>query len=252
MSEIGDIFLRKKEQGQRLAALTAYDYVFGRLLDDMGLDFLLVGDSVGMVQMGLPDTTGVTIEHMEHHLRCVVRAARKTPVFADLPAICGRGVEGLMEGAKRLMGAGAVAVKLEGGVERELEVRRLVGEGIPFVGHLGMLPQRVREEGGYRVKGRTREEARKLFEDAEFLERAGAVAVVLELVEPEVAAEICSRHRIPFIGIGSGLGCDGQILVSYDLLGLMPWFRPSFVVPEAELGVEVRRAVGAFIERTRG
>lgn len=252
MSELALDLRAKKAAGKRLATLTAYDYVFGRLLDEAGLDFVLVGDSLGMVQMGLPDTTTVTMADMLHHVRAVSRGVRNTPVVADLPADAGPGTSGIVDCSRALIEAGAHAVKLEGGLERADEIRAIAGAGIPLVGHLGMLPQRVVIEGGYRIKGRTEEEAGALIEAARLLDGCGAAAVVLELVVPEVAARLAESFAVPFIGIGSGPGCDGEILVTHDLVGLMPWFRPAFVRPEADLAAAFQSAVRAYVHRTRG
>ena len=239
-----------KARGHRLSALTAYDYPMGRLLDESGLDLILVGDSVGMVVLGYPDTTEVTMEDMIHHTRAVARGVNRALLVADLPANSYLTPEAALTNARRLVAAGARAVKLEGGVSMRAQVEAITSAGIPFVGHIGMLPQSVREEGGYRVKGRSDAEAQALLEDAQALEAAGACAVVLEIVTPKTAKFITSHVGIPTIGIGSGSDCDGQILVTYDLLGLFPWFQPKFVSPTAQLAANIREAVAAYIEQT--
>ena len=247
--DIAETFRKKKASGGKFASLTAYDYTFARLLDDAGLDFLLVGDSVGMVQLGLPDTVGVTMADMIHHTRSVARGTKLTPVFADLPAgSCATPAEALVH-ARQLVAEGARVVKIEGGREMLPCIEVIVNAGIPVCGHIGMLPQQVRIEGGYKIKGKSDDEAAKLLDDARALDDAGVVAAVLELVTPTLAAEITRAVSYPTIGIGSGDDCDGQILVTYDLLGLCPWFRPRFVRPEAELATPFREAVARYVKR---
>jgi len=225
-----------KARGERIAALTTYDYPMTRLLDEAGIPLLLVGDSLGMVVLGLPDTTGVTLEDMEHHVRAAARARPRALLVADLPAHSYDTPEQALASARRLVAAGAEAVKAEGGRDILPQVRAIVGAGIPYLGHLGMLPQSVHLEGGYHIKGRTDTERQRLLADAEALAGAGAFAIVLELVTRTVAAEITRRLPIPTIGIGSGPDCDGQILVTHDLMGLLPWVRLRHARPLAELG----------------
>lgn len=245
-------FLRElKKSGQKIASLTAYDYPMARILDDAGLDFLLVGDSLGMVVLGYPDTTSVTMEDMVHHTRAVARGAVKTWVVSDLPKGSHPDPETAVQNAARLIQAGADAVKVEGGRECLPMIQAILGQGIPVVGHLGMLPQRVREEGGYRIKGRSESEAGGLDADAAALDEAGVSAIVLELVHPPVAERISRALAVPTIGIGSGLGCDGQILVLHDVVGLFPWFRPRFATARAELAAEVARSAAEFVAATR-
>ncbi len=236
-----------KQSGQKVTSLTAYDYPTARLLDDVGLDFLLVGDSLGMVVLGHPDTTSVTMEDMLHHTRAVARGAEKTWVVADLPLGSVRTVEAAVRNARRLCEAGADAVKLEGGRECVEAIQAICGEGIPVIGHLGMLPQRVREEGGYHIKGRSEDQAESLLADATALEAAGVSAIVLELVHPPVAKAISQNLRIPTVGIGSGPDCNGQILVLHDVVGLFPWFRPRFAKCRADIASEIRRAASEFV-----
>src|SRR6266849_1920190 len=199
-----------KARGEKIAALTAYDFPTAKLLDEAGIPFLLVGDSLGMVVLGYADTTFVTMAEMEHHV---------------------------------LVAAGAEAVKAEGGRNILPQVRAIVADGIPFLGHLGMLPQSVREEGGYRIKGKSDAEREALLADAAALAEAGAFAVVLELVTPPVAKAISQAIAIPTIGIGSGPDCDGQILVTHDLLGMFPWFTPKFVRPKLDVADQIRTVV---------
>lgn len=247
LHRLADLVDRKK-QGPPLAVLTAYDYPTARLLDEAGIDLLLVGDSLGMVVLGLPDTVGVTMADMLHHTRAVRRGARRAPVVADLPYHSYLMPGQAAHNARRLIAAGADAVKLEGGEAMADQVRAITAEGIAFVGHIGMLPQSVREEGGYKKKGKTADSAEQLLRDARALEAAGACAVVLESVVPEVAAAITRAIGIPTIGIGAGNEVDGQVLVTPDLIGSFPWFRPPFARARAEVAAEISRAVTEFRE----
>jgi 3-methyl-2-oxobutanoate hydroxymethyltransferase len=228
---------------ERIAALTAYDFPMTRLLDEAGIPFLLVGDSLGMVVLGYPDTTHVTMADMEHHVRAAARAKPSALLAADMPFGSYETVETALTNALRLRAAGAEAVKAEGGRAIIEQVRAIVGAGIPFIGHLGMLPQHVVEEGGYRIKGKNEHEREALFADAEALEAAGASAIVLELVTPPVAAELTRKLSVPTIGIGSGKACDGQILVIHDLLGLWPWTQLKHVKPLMNAADEIKAAV---------
>lgn len=239
----------KKERGEKISALTAYDYPLARLLDESGVDVVLVGDSLGMVVLGFSDTTSVTMEHMIHHCRAVARGVKQALLVADLPFASYVTPELAVQNARRLMDAGAHAVKLEGALISQIQA--IVSEGIPLMAHLGMLPQSVRVEGGYKTKGLTDAEAEKLVENAKAVETAGAFAVVLELVQPEVAKKITEAISIPTIGIGSGPLCDGQILVTHDLIGLFPWFKPKFVSRQADVAAEIRGAVTAFVKQTQ-
>jgi 3-methyl-2-oxobutanoate hydroxymethyltransferase len=244
-------FRDKKKRGERITALTAYDYPTARLLDESGIDMILVGDSLGMVVLGYDDTTQVTLAEMLHHTRAVARGVKRALLIGDLPIHTYDTAAQAVASARALIEAGAQAVKLEGGVSHVPQIEAIVAEGIPLMGHIGMLPQSVREEGGYKVKGRTQSEAEALVRDGLAVEKAGAFAVVLEIVSPETARQITNALEIPTIGIGSGEHCDGQILVTHDLIGLFPWFTPKFVSPEARVGDEIRRAVQVFIGRTR-
>ena len=241
-----------KAAGRPLACLTAYDYPTARLLDESGVDLILVGDSVGMVVLGLPDTVDVTMADMLHHTRAAARGVSRALLVADLPSGAYADPAQAVTNAQRLLEAGARAVKLEGGVAVRPQLDALTAAGIPFVGHVGMLPQQVREEGGYRIKGRTEEGLRALVADGQAVEAAGGFAVVIELATREAARALTAAVAIPTIGIGAGPDCDGQILVTHDLIGLFPWFTPKFVRPEARVGESIRAAVGAFVARTRG
>ena len=235
-----------KGRGKKIAALTAYDFPMARLLDEAGIPLVLVGDSLGMVVLGYPDTTHVTLAEMEHHVRAVARAKLQAMVAADLPYRSYETVRLAVSSARRLREAGAEAVKAEGGRAIQDQVRALTDAGIPFIGHLGMLPQHVLEEGGYRVVGKKETERQALLADAEALVGAGAFAIVLELVIPTVAAEITRQIPIPTIGIGSGADCDGQILVIHDLLGLWPWYHLKHVKPKLNAAEQIRAAVQAW------
>jgi len=232
-----------KARGEKIAALTAYDFPTAKLLDEAGIPFLLVGDSLGMVVLGYADTTFVTMAEMEHHVRAVARAKPRALLGADLPFQSYPTAGEALQNARRLVAAGAEAVKAEGGRSILPQVRAIVADGIPFLGHLGMLPQSVREEGGYRIKGKSDPEREALLADAAALAEAGAFAVVLELVTPPVAKAISQAIAIPTIGIGSGPDCDGQILVTHDLLGMFPWFTPKFVRPKLDLAAQIRAVV---------
>lgn len=243
---------QRKQSGRKLAVLTAYDYPTARLLDEAGVDLILVGDSLGMVVLGLPDTTGVTMADMLHHTRAVRRGVKRAPVIADLPFHSYDTPEEAVKNSRLLVEAGADAVKLEGGRSKIGQVRAIIAAGIPFVGHIGMLPQSVREEGGYKKKGRTEEGAAVLLDDARALDEAGACAVVLESIVPDVAARITAEVSMSTIGIGAGSRCDGQVLVTPDLLGSFPWFRPPFAKARADVAGETLRAVREWAVEVRG
>jgi 3-methyl-2-oxobutanoate hydroxymethyltransferase len=238
-----------KNQLRKQAWLTAYDYPLGRLLDESGIDLILVGDSLGMVVLGYEDTVDVTMDELLHHLKAVRRGVKRAPVAADLPNHSYDTPDQALFNAKRLTEAGADAVKLEGALIDQINA--ITSHGIEVIGHLGMLPQHVREEGGYHKKGKSADEAKTLLADAVALQEAGCCAVVLELVEASLSKTITERLDIPTIGIGSGAGCDGQILVTPDLLGLQPWFRPAFVKPKADLATPIQAAIKEYIREIR-
>ena len=239
-----DTIRAMKAARQRIGALTAYDYPMTRLLDEAGIPILLVGDSLGMVVLGYPDTTHVTLSEMEHHIRAAARARPRALLVGDLPYHTYQSPAQAVISAQRLVAAGAEAVKAEGGGDILPQIRAIQAAGIPFMGHVGMLPQHVLEEGGkYRIKGKDDAGRAKLLDDAAALADAGVFAVVLELVTPPVAKEITAQFPFAPIGIGSGPDCDGQILVTHDLLGAFPWFTPKFVQPKLRVGEDVRRVV---------
>lgn len=251
MTNLVEKYREMKKRGDKITSLTAYDYPTARLLDESGIDIILVGDSLGMVVLGYEDTTQVTLAEMLHHTRASARGVKSALVVGDMPIHTFETPEQAVETAKQFINAGAQAVKLEGGVSHVAHIEAITRAGIPYMAHIGMLPQHVREQGGYKVKGKTRPQAEGLIADARAVEKAGAFSVVLEIVVPEIARQITNAISIPTIGIGSGEYCDGQILVTHDLIGLFPWFTPKFVSPEARVADEIRKAARAFIERTR-
>ena len=244
--------LRAMKGRKRIAALTAYDFPLAKILDAAGIPLLLVGDSLGMVTLGYPDTTHVTMAEMEHHVRAVARAKPAALLAADLPWQSCSTVAAAVENARRLIAAGAEAVKAEGGRAIEAQVRAIVAAGIPFLGHIGMLPQNVLVEGGYHVIGKIPAERAALLDDAVALEEAGAFAVVLELIEASVAREITRRISIPTIGIGAGSACDGEILVTLDLLGTSAGTIPRHVKKHWSFGEQMRGAAVEWIQDVTG
>jgi len=248
MEKITPDIIRQMKGREPVAALTVYDYPMARMLDGCGVPLLLVGDSLGMVVLGLPDTTGVTMDDMLHHTRAAARAQPNALLAADLPAGSCRTQVDTLANSRRLIAAGAEAVKAEGGLEIGEYVRAIVAEGIPFLGHLGMLPQKVKEEGGYKIKGRRPDERTMLIDDAGALADAGAFAIVLELVEPDVAGELTASLPIPTIGIGSGLDCDGQILVTTDLWATSPDYIPKHVHPNEHVKIEMETTIANWMK----
>ncbi len=230
-----------------LAELTAYDYPTARLVDEAGFDMILVGDSLGMVMLGYPDTTHVTMEHMLHHCEPVARAVTNAVVIGDMPIHSYDTPEQAVMNARRLMATGVDAVKLEGGAAKEEHIRAITQAGIPVQGHIGLLPQKVLEEGGFRMKGKTDEEAAALMRDMEAVVRAGVFSVVVECTKHSVAAAITQACPVPVIGIGAGHGtCDGEVAVIHDLVGAFPWFVPSFIRPMGDVAGEISRAARAW------
>lgn len=246
MTKVTPESISRMKGRKRIAALTAYDFPTAKLLSEVGIDIILVGDSLGMVVLGYPDTTSVTMADMEHHTRAAARAMPQSLLAADLPSGSYNTPETAVANAKRLIAAGAEAVKAEGGLAIAEQIKAIRTAGIPFLGHIGMLPQTILQEKRYRIKGRSPEEKQALIADAQFLADVGAFAVVLELVDPPLAAEITKSIPIPTIGIGSGQDCDGQILVFNDLVGTFPWFRPRFVKPRIEAFALMRDAIMAW------
>jgi 3-methyl-2-oxobutanoate hydroxymethyltransferase len=240
-----------KRSGRKLAMLTAYDYPGARLLEEAGVDWVLVGDSLGMVVLGYPDTTHVTLDDMLHHTAAVARGLSRTPLISDLPIGTYGTPEAAVQNARALLHVGAHAVKIEGGASHRSQIEALVAEGIPVMGHIGMLPQSVLLEGGYHLKGKTPEASDVLLADALALADAGVFAMVLELVHPAAAQRITEAAPVPTIGIGSGTHCDGQVLVTHDLTGAFPWFRPKFATAKAAVGDTIRSAAAEFAADAR-
>ncbi len=236
------------KKGQAVVSeLTAYDYPTARLLDEANVDMILVGDSLGMVMLGYEDTTHVTLAHMLHHGAAVVRAVKNALVVLDMPIHTYDTPEQALETARALMNIGADAVKLEGGADKEEHIRTIVQAGIPVQAHIGMLPQKVKEEGGFHMKGKTEEEAAAIMQDMEAVVRAGAFSVVIECTKHSVAAAITRACPIVTIGIGAGRGtCDGEVAVFHDLVGGYPWFVPGFARPKANIAAEISRAVAEW------
>ena len=246
MNEKFENILRKMGKSP-ISQLTAYDYPTARMLDEAGVDMILVGDSLGMMVLGYPDTTHVTMQHMLHHAEGVVRGAKNALVVVDMPIHSFDTPEMALENARLLMQTGADAVKLEGGTAQESAIRAITSAGIPLQAHIGLLPQKVKEEGGYHMKGKSDVEAEALRKDLEAVIRAGAFSVVIECTRHSVAAALTKISSIPTIGIGSGHGtCHGEVCVFHDLVGGFPWFVPGFVTPGANISGEISRAVNQW------
>ena len=241
-------FRQWKQEGRPITMLTAYDYLLARQVDEAGIDAILVGDSVGNVLLGYDSTLAVTMKDMLHHVRAVVRGVSRALVVADMPFLSYQvsPEEAIRNAGRFLQEGGAQAVKLEGGKPVTKVVKAITACGIPVMGHIGLTPQYVHQLGGYRVQGRLAEAAHTLVEEAVELSAAGIFALVLECVPQEVAAEITRIVEVPTIGIGAGPHCDGQVLVTHDLLGWQKKFSPRFVKRYAELGNVIEQALGAF------
>ena len=234
---------------KKLVVVTAYDALFTRVIEQAGIDVILVGDSLGVVVQGKPDTLSVTMDDMVYHTRLVAQSRQQALVIADMPFMSYQASEEeAIHNAGRLIQAGAMAVKLEGGGTMVDRVRALTTVGIPVMGHLGMTPQSVNRFGGYKVQGRETTQADALLDDARALETAGAFALVLEAMPATLAQSMTQAVSIPTIGIGAGLHCDGQVLVLYDLLGLFDEFVPKFVKPYAHLKADALQALRRFKE----
>ena len=240
-------------KGEKVVCLTAYDYCFARILDQSGVDLLLVGDSLGSVVQGHDNTLPVTVDDVIYHTRAVIRGRRRALVVSDMPFMTFQlGVDEAKRNAGRLVQeGGAESVKLEGGVTQAATIEALVKMGVPVMGHVGLTPQSVHQFGGYRIQGRGEADARAILDDAMAVEQAGAFAVVLEGIPVQLAREITQRVSIPTIGIGAGLHCDGQILVVHDMLGLFDDFTPKFVKRYANLKETIGGAVQSYMEEVR-
>ena len=242
-----------KEKGEKIVCLTAYDYCFARILDQAGIDLLLVGDSLGSVVQGHGSTLPVTMDDVIYHTRAVIRGRRRALVVSDMPFMTFQlGVDEAKRNAGRLVQeGGAESVKLEGGVTQAATIEALVKMGVPVMGHVGLTPQSVHQFGGYRIQGRGEADARAILDDAMAVEQAGAFAVVLEGIPVQLAKEITQRLSIPTIGIGAGMHCDGQILVVHDMLGLFDDFTPKFVKRYANLKDTIGGAVQSYMDEVR-
>lgn len=242
-------FRQKKERGEPITMLTAYDYPTAMAIDKSGIDSILVGDSLAMVVLGYENTLPVTMDEMLHHARAVARGAKAPLLVGDMPFMSYQvSVEDAVRNAGRFLQQGGMdAVKLEGGRERADAVRAITGAGIPVMGHLGLTPQSVHQLGGFRAQGKTSSAAKRLFEDAQILEEAGAFSLVLEAVPARLAEYISKHISIPTIGIGAGAGCDGQVLVTHDLLGLFERFTPKFVRQYANLHETMNKAFTDYL-----
>lgn len=240
----------KKDQGLPIAMLTAYDYPSALLVDQAGIDVILVGDSLGMVVLGMESTVPVTMDEMLHHCRAVARGARRSSLVGDMPFMSYQAdIAEAIRNAGRFLKEGRMdAVKLEGGREVSATVSAIVDAGIPVMGHIGLTPQSASKLGGYRVQGKSAADAMRLLDDALALQEAGCYAIVLEAIPAPVAQAISTRLNIPTIGIGAGPGCDGQVLVFHDLIGLFDRFTPRFVRRYAQVGESISSAVRAFAE----
>lgn len=246
-------FKKAKEEGKKLTMLTAYDYSFAKLMDEAGVNSILVGDSVGMVCLGYEDTLSVTMEDMIHHTAAVARGAKNALVIGDMPFMSYQtSVYDAVVNAGRLIKEGhAQAVKLEGGFEVTEQIRAIVKASIPVVAHIGLTPQSVNAFGGFKVQGKSEAAAQKLLDEARAVEEAGAFAVVLECVPAKLAERISKEISIPTIGIGAGAGCDGQVLVYQDMLGLFSDFTPKFVKKFANAGEVVKGAFEGYIKEVQ-
>ena len=240
---------KRKAEGRKIIMVTAYDALFARIIEEAGIDVLLVGDSLGVVVQGKKDTLSVTMEDMLYHTRLVTGVAGRSLVIGDMPFLSYQvSVEEAVRNAGRFLQAGAAAVKIEGGESVLERVRAMSSFGIPVMGHLGMTPQSTHRYGGYKVQGKGQESAARLLADARALEAAGAFAVVLEAIPMDVARTVTEALSIPTIGIGAGPYCDGQVLVLYDLLGLFDEFTPKFVKPYAHLKADALQALRRYRE----
>ena len=243
-------FRQKKERGEPITMLTAYDYPTAMAMDKAGIDSILVGDSLAMVVLGYENTLPVTMDEMLHHARAVARGAKSAMLVGDMPFMSYQvSVEEALRNAGRFLQQGGMdAVKLEGGRERADTVRAVTAAGIPVMGHIGLTPQSVHQLGGFRAQGKTASAAKRLLEDAQILEEAGAFSIVLESVPARLADYISKHITIPTIGIGAGAGCDGQVLVTHDLLGLFDRFTPKFVRQYANLHETMNKAITEYID----
>jgi len=247
------VIREKKIKGEKITMLTAYDYATAIVLDESGVDIILVGDSLGMVVLGYDSTLPVTMEDMLHHTKAVARGTKRALVIADMPFLSYQvsTEEALRNAGKFLKEAGAQGVKLEGGREIADLIRKITSIGIPVMAHLGLTPQSVHQLGGYKIQGKDDATAKKLIEDARMIEEAGAFSVVLECVPAALAGKISQAVAIPTIGIGAGVDCDGQVLVINDMLGMFERFTPKFVKKYGNLNAQMKEGVKKYIDEVK-
>lgn len=245
--------MEQKRSGNKFTMLTAYDYPTAKALDESGVDILLIGDSVGMVVLGYENTLPVTMEDIIHHTKPVVRAAERAMVVSDMPFMSFQisSKEAMRNAGRFLAEAGAQAVKVEGGDEIAKTVSKIVGMGVPVMGHLGLTPQSIHQLGGYSLQANAVDDAKKLIREAKTLEEAGCFSIVLEKVPAQIAGMVTRSIGIPTIGIGAGPDCDGQVLVVQDLLGLYEKFVPKFSKQYAHLGDEIRKAAAQYVKEVK-
>jgi 3-methyl-2-oxobutanoate hydroxymethyltransferase len=245
--------IEMKKRGEKIAMLTAYDYLMASQLDECGIDLVLVGDSVGNVVLGYDNTIPVTMEEIIHHCKAVSRGVKRAMIIGDMPFMSYQASigEAVRNAGRLLKEAGVEAVKLEGGREFFATVKRIVESGIPVMGHLGLTPQSVYKFGGYGVRGKDKTQASEMVEDAKGLEEAGAFSIVLEKIPAELAKKITGAVSIPTIGIGAGVDCDGQVLVTHDMLGIFEGFIPKFSKRYSEIGKEMKKCYREYIKEVK-
>jgi 3-methyl-2-oxobutanoate hydroxymethyltransferase len=254
MSKVTTAIIRNmKKKGEKIAMLTAYDYPTALIVDEAGIDIILVGDSLGMVVLGYDSTLPVTMDEMIHHTKAVSRAVKRAMVIGDMPFMSYQvsAEDALYNAARFLQEAGAQGVKLEGGREVAEITRRITSAGIPVMAHLGLTPQSVHQFGGYKVQGKEDVSAKKIMEDAKILEEAGAFSLVLECVPATLAKDVSESLTIPTIGIGGGVHCDGQVLVLHDMLGMFEKFIPKFVKTYTKLNVQMKESIQQYIDEVK-
>ena len=242
--------IEMKQRGEKIAMLTAYDYSMARLVDDAGMDVILVGDSAANVMLGSDTTLPITLDQMIYHARCVTNGTSRALVVCDMPfgTYQGNSKEALASAIRIMKESGAEAVKLEGGSDVRESIERIISAGIPVMGHLGLTPQSINKFGTYAVRAKGEAEAQKLIDDARMLEEVGCFAIVLEKIPAALAEKVSTEINIPTIGIGAGSGCDGQVLVLQDMLGINKGFSPKFLRRYADLGTVINNAIGNYID----
>jgi len=245
-------FKRKKDAGEKITMLTAYDYPLARIIDSSGIDAVLVGDSLGMVALGYESTLKVTMGDMIHHAKAVKNGIERSFLIGDMPFMSYQAddADAVRNAGRFVREAGCEAVKIEGGKEIKPRIEAIVGSGIPVLGHIGLMPQSINKTGGYKIQGKDQVSANRLIEDAKTVEKAGCFAVVLECVPKELAKKITARLSIPTIGIGAGVFCDGQVLVTSDIIGYFDKFTPKFAKQYTNITPVVKNAIESFRKET--